>query len=577
MSFLGQYEQYYEGGFCPAFWWLMVTPIYLFITMSGWIIYRFRATRAFTYAQFYEERYSRKFRIFTGIFGFLALLILYGLCPAILARFLINFVGIPETLAILGFNVSSFPALIIITLVVPLIITMIGGQITVMVTDFIQGQIFQITLVVITLYLLFLVDWSDIVHVYSQGTGNGSLVNPFGGSATKDFNASFFVMWIMFAMYSFGMSPTTQGYQAAALNPHEAQMSRVWSILRNTITVTLPFFMPIVAYVILHHVKYSDIAAQITPVLDGISNDSIKSQLRTPLVLTNILPAGLKGLFLVCAIATAVTTDSTLMQSLGTLFTQDIVLPIRGKRFTPKAHMLMLRLSMLGVGVIVFFFSMYYPQSDFLWMYMIQALGIYLAGVGIVTIGGLYWSKGSIWGAWGGMITGITISLGLFITRIVNNDFILNGMQCTCVSAFFASIAYITLSLIKPAKFDLNELFHGDLMHKGSKVRFFLKQLYQLPEGFKTVGDKLLGYLVKLLSIGMLGTFIVIVCYNLIVGKLSDNWWFVFWKTYLFFMIFFAIVFTVWLFIGGVFDFKRLVSLLKTKERDAKDDGTVEH
>ena len=57
-------------------------------------------------------------------------------------------------------------------------------------------------------------------------------------------------MWIAFAFYSFGVAPTTQGYQASALNPHESQMARIWSILRNMIIVTLPFFIPVVAYTI---------------------------------------------------------------------------------------------------------------------------------------------------------------------------------------------------------------------------------------------------------------------------------------------------------------------------------------
>lgn len=576
VSFIGQFEQYYEGGFCPAFWWLMVTPMYLLITMTGWIIYRFRATRAFTFAQFYEERYSRNFRIFTGIAGFLALFTLYGIAPAILSRFLISFIGIPEQVSIAGMTVPTYPALIIIALIIPAAITMIGGQITVMVTDFLQGQIFQVTLVLVTIYLLILIDWTDVIHVYSSIPSEGSYVNPFKSSATQDFNASFFIMWILFAIYCFGMGPNTQSYQAAALNPHESRMSRVWSILRNIITVTLPFFMPIAAFVILNHEKYSDLAAELMPVFQNITNESVKSQVRTPVVLTNILPAGLKGLFLVSALATAITTDSTFMQALGTLFTQDIVLPIRGKRFKPKTHMILLRSAMLGVGFTVFFFSLYFPQNDFLWMYMLQAIGIYMSGAGIVTIGGLYWKKGSLAGAWAGMITGITVSLSLFITRIFNPDFFLNGMECTCLSSLMATIVYVTVSWIKPADVDLDKILNYEISHKENKVKYLFKQLFQIPSGFDTLGDKLLGVLVRILTLGMLGTFAGLTIYNLAVGLLSDTWWFAFWRIYLYIILFLAVVFTVWLFVGGVWDFRRLVKLLKSKTRDTTDDGYVE-
>lgn len=575
MSFLGQFEQYYEGGFCPAFWWLLVTPVYLLITMTGWIIFRFRSTKAFTFAQFYEKRYSRKFRIFAGLAGFLALLTIYGIAPAILSRFLISFLGLPAEFFCLGFKISTYPFLILVTLIVPILITTMGGQITVMVTDFLQGQIFQITLVITTLYLLFMVDWADIVQIYSGNSNQGSFVNPFKSSATKDFNAGFFIMWIVYAVYYFGMSPNTQGYQAAALSPHESQMSRVWSILRNIITVTLPFFIPIVAFLILNHEKYSELSVNITSSLSRITNESVRSQVRTPAVLTMLLPAGLKGLFLVSAIATAVTTDSTLMQSLGTLFAQDIVLPIRGKRFETKTHILLLRSSMIGVACIVFFFSLYFPQNDFLWMYMVQAMGIYASGIGVVTIGGLYWKRGSLLAAWSGMTTGLVISIGLFITRIINNKFFLNGIQCTLVSAFFASIVYIFISLIKPEDVDLDEILNHEVKHKDSKVKLFFKQLLTIPEGFITLGDKFLAYLVRFLTFGMLGTFLLITGYNFIFGLLPDEWWFNFWKIYLFIIIFLAIIFSIWLLIGGIIDFKRLIKLLKDQVLDSTDDGFV--
>jgi solute:Na+ symporter, SSS family len=377
-------------------------------------------------------------------------------------------------------------------------------------------------------------------------------------------------------MYTFGMSPATQGYQAAALNPHEAQMSRVWSILRNIITVTLPFFMPIVAYTILHHAKYSDIAAEIMPLITAAGNPAEQSQIRTASVLSYILPAGLKGLFLVSALATAITTDSTFMQSLGTVFTQDIVLPLRGRRFNPKTHMLILRCSMLGVGLIVFFFSSVFPQNDFLWMYMIQALGIYLSGIGVVTIGGLYWSKGSTAGAWAGMLTGMTVSIALFITRILNSDFFLNGMECSCVAAVFATVSYVAVSLLKPANVDLKALMHNSINHKQSGIRLVIKHLCSLPDGFTSSLDKFLGYLVRVLTVAMLGTFTVLTVFNLAIRKLSDDWWFGFWKIYLSFVVITATIFTIWLFIGGMLDMKRLIGLLKSKIRDDNDDGTVE-
>ena len=60
-------EMGYVAGFSLAWWGLSQGIIILMLTMSGWVIYRFRSTRCLTLAQFFEKRYSRRFRIFTGI------------------------------------------------------------------------------------------------------------------------------------------------------------------------------------------------------------------------------------------------------------------------------------------------------------------------------------------------------------------------------------------------------------------------------------------------------------------------------------------------------------------------------
>ena len=84
-------EMGYVAGFSLSWWGLSQGIILLAITMSGWVIYRFRMTRSLTLAQFFEKRYSRKFRIFAGMVAFFAGLINFGIFPAVGAQFFINF------------------------------------------------------------------------------------------------------------------------------------------------------------------------------------------------------------------------------------------------------------------------------------------------------------------------------------------------------------------------------------------------------------------------------------------------------------------------------------------------------
>jgi len=59
-------EMGYVSGFAMSWWGFSSALVILFITVSGWVVYRFRSTRCLTLPQFFEMRYSRRFRIFTG-------------------------------------------------------------------------------------------------------------------------------------------------------------------------------------------------------------------------------------------------------------------------------------------------------------------------------------------------------------------------------------------------------------------------------------------------------------------------------------------------------------------------------
>jgi len=72
ITIVGQWEMNYVAGFALRWWEFIMAVVLLAITVSGWVIYRFRQTRALTIAQFLEMRYSKNFRIFAGILAFIS-------------------------------------------------------------------------------------------------------------------------------------------------------------------------------------------------------------------------------------------------------------------------------------------------------------------------------------------------------------------------------------------------------------------------------------------------------------------------------------------------------------------------
>ena len=116
ISFVAVFEMYYKSGFCAAWWEMLVWPIFLVITLSGYVVYRYRETRAMTLAQFFEMRYSKKFRVFTGILGWLSGIINMGIFPAVTARIIIYLCGFPLHFEMFGVTFSTFVVVMLVEL-----------------------------------------------------------------------------------------------------------------------------------------------------------------------------------------------------------------------------------------------------------------------------------------------------------------------------------------------------------------------------------------------------------------------------------------------------------------------------
>ena len=56
-----QTEQYYNAGFSLSFWNAIANPIWTFLALCGFVVYRWRETRCLSIGQFLELRYGSKF------------------------------------------------------------------------------------------------------------------------------------------------------------------------------------------------------------------------------------------------------------------------------------------------------------------------------------------------------------------------------------------------------------------------------------------------------------------------------------------------------------------------------------
>ena len=320
ITIVGMWEMNYVAGFSLRWWEFTMGVVLVAITVSGWVIYRFRQTRALTMAQFFEIRYSRRFRIFAGILAFLSGIVNFGIFPAVGARFFIYFCGLPLSFPVFGLNVATFPVVMLIFLGIALYFVFAGGQIAVMITEFIQGIFVNVVFVGIVILFALTIDWTRMFEALSSAPRDASLLNPYHTGNVKDFNLGYFLIGVAGVIYGKMSWQGTQGYNSSAKSAHEAKMGEVLGNLRDIPKWLMLVFVPIVAYTVMHHPDFLTQSGAVTAVLHSIDSNAIKSQLTVPLVLTHLLPVGLMGALTAVMLMATIGTHDSYLHSWGSTF-----------------------------------------------------------------------------------------------------------------------------------------------------------------------------------------------------------------------------------------------------------------
>lgn len=584
ITVLAFYELYYHSGFTGVWWNLMFLPVGVIIALSGFVAYRFRQTRAMTMAQFLEMRYSKNFRIFTGILAYVSGILNYGIFPAVAARFFIYFCGWSDSINILGLSIATFPIVMIVLLSIALFFTFMGGQIVIMVTDFTQGFFCYIAFAVIIIYMLLIFDWSQVSEALLSAPPDASLINPFHANQIKDFNFWYFAIALIGIFYSYMAWQGSQGYYCAAISAHEARMSGILSKLKMMASVLMFMVVPIFMYTVMHHTSFSSAAEHVNSIISKIDNPYLRKQLLVPIAIKTILPTGLTGVMLAMMLAACISADETYLHSWGSIFVQDVIMPFRKKPLSPRWHMRVLRCSILGVAVFAFFFSLFFPQKEYILMWMAITGAIFLGGAGSVIIGGLYWKRGTTTAAWAAMIAGTILSVGGIVIRQVYPGFPLNSQQVYGITIFSCIFLYIVISLLnRKPPFNLDKMLHREecslerdhvvAQKRDSAPRSLIIKALGITDEFSK-GDKFLYFICFIWIFSWFAVFVVGTVYNLIY-TVSDLSWLKFWHIYIVITLITLIIIMVWFGIGGILDIRKLFRRLKMIKRNDLDDGTV--
>lgn len=585
--FVASFEVISRSGFTLVWWSWIAVPVTLIVAISGFVVYRYRETRAMTLAQFFELRYSKRFRVFTGMLGFGAGIVNFGIIPAIGARCMVYFLGLPPAVTLFSVTVSTPILLMAVFLSVTVFITLSGGLITVMVTDCLEGILSQFFYLIIIASLLLMFSWPQISEVLTSQPPGHSLINPFDSGELKDFNIWYVLMSLFVGVYGTMAWQNASAYNSAAITPHASVMGGILGRWRESGKVAVVTLLAVCAMTFLSHPDFAKEAAVVHEQLAQISDPQTRKQMEIPVALADLLPVGVRGVLCAILVMGIFGGDSTHLHSWSGIFVQDVLAPLRRRPFAPKQHVRVLRWAVVGVAIFAFLFGALFQQTEYIVMWWAVTTAIYVGGAGACIIGGLYWKKGTTSGAWSALLVGSGLSVGGILARqVCGSGFPLNGTQISFVATLAAISVYVVVSLLTCRRdYDMDRLLHrgryavvreevGEVVVAPPGRRLTWGRLIGMDENF-TLADKwvaggLFGWSMLWVAVFTIGTI-----WNL-VAPWPDSVWSSYWHIAgIGVPILISVVTAIWFTWGGVRDIRRLFVRLREQRIDHRDDGTV--
>ncbi len=572
ISLIAFLQAAYVGG--PVGWWIVLITILLNLTiaLTGWGIYRLRQTRVLTINELLERRYSKKLRRFCGTICFVSGVLNMGIFPIVTGRFIVYFAELPLEFSFLGMTLSTIPVITAVLVLVALVLVFMGGQISLIFTDFIQWSVIMFMFLAVGLVTYRVVNWDDISRGLLMDDSPREMLDPFLPTSANAFGLWYVVMFTLRGFYNaLSWAPNTVKSQSAS-DAHEAKMMWILSYVRYGANIGL-LFSAVACLAFMKLPEFSAQAVQIMGRVHAIPNEIVRTEMTVPIFLSFILTPGVKGLFMAGIICAAISTLDTYFLSWAGVLVQDVIGPGLKKPLGQEQGLKWLRWSTVVVAVFVYCFSILWKPTEYIWMYFAITGSIYTGGAGAVILGALYWKRGTTQAAWAAMIAGSSLSvLSIIALQIFSKtdgwpEFI-NGMSLSVLASVTAIVVYISVSLLSRTKdFDLDSLLHRDPSDKSSRIK--IKSLLK-----KIVTSNKFELCVAVVTFSSLVIIFVALWYSR-THDISAEAWINFWKYYSIGFYILSVPITLWFFIGSLIDMKKFIGRITNERIDRLDDGQV--
>lgn len=432
----------YKYGFAGAAPGIITAVAMFVVGVTGFCIKPLRDAGVITIPELFQQRFGSKIRWLSGVVIVLGGLLNMGVFLRTGGEFLVYVTGmnagyLEETMTLLLLGVAIY--------------TILGGMLSVLVTDFLQFVVMSAGLVAVTFVVLYKVGWSAIIATVETKYGAGGF-NPF---LHQDMGWTY----ILFNVLLNGASVITwQTMIARVLAARDTKTARkVYS--RTSFFFVCRFILPgiwgmaalaTLSPTVLQSLIPADQLAAMSP--DEISTKV--SSLAMPHFLSLYVPTGLMGLLIAAMLAADMSTDSSYMLTWGGVIYNDIMAPFRRSKWSERKGILWNRVIIAWIGVFLLIYGLWYPLKGDLWRYLMVTGAIYMSSMSVLLIACCYWKRANNWGAAGAIIFGAAVPITYLVleqttpwakTKI--------GADWAGIASFlFAALAMIVGSLLKPTR-----------------------------------------------------------------------------------------------------------------------------
>lgn len=411
----------FEKGFAGATPGILTALAMAGVGLTGFVIKPLRDSGVITIPELLEKRFGGRIRWAAGVVIVLGGLLNMGVFLRTGGQFLV---------LVAGLDVRYLEIMMTALLVGVAVYTILGGMLSVLVTDFLQFIVMSAGLILVTILILMNVGWEKLVTTVEMHYGAGGF-NPF-------VNPTMGWQYVLFnLMLNTAAVLTWQTTIARVLAAKDTRTGR------QVYTRTSFFF---VCRFLIPGIWGIAALATLGPVANTLE--------AMPTYLSTAVPAGLMGILVAAMLAADMSTDSSYMLTWCSVIYNDILAPFRKQPWSQRKGLFWNRTIIALIGIFLLLYGLWYPLKGDLWTYLGVTGTIYLASISVLLIACCYWKRANSWGAAASIVVSAVIPVAYLVMEQVTStaDFAKSiGPYYSGIATYLLSGAAMVIgSVIKP-------------------------------------------------------------------------------------------------------------------------------